>query len=110
MISAWGIDHGVVSKSLKPQHAAAMARVKNPLASGDALSFKFRDYQKYQYAQDRLALHGHKDLNVKAGGAYKGPLDSVGGMRKKAMKKNTRTKRQLRDANRKPIFGESAKT
>lgn len=106
MISAWGIDHGEFSKGLKPQHVAALKRVK---AAGPFPDGK-NNWRQHDYAHDRLALHGVNSGEQVGGTPFKGQLSIVTGHHKKFMNRNTRSTRQRRDKNRKPIFGDAVKS
>ena len=101
MISPFGVDHGEISKSLKPPHKAALMRT--------ALDDDLSNWKNSMYAHDRLALHGIKDINAKTGN-YKGPLDLSANYHKKNMGRYTRSTRQKRDKNRKAIFGDGVTT
>lgn len=54
MISAFGVDHGEVAKSLKPQHIAALKRVED--AGGPRWSASKKDAMAL-YARARLSAH-----------------------------------------------------
>lgn len=95
--SAFGVDHGGISKSLKPQHVAALRRATSE-AHDDGFAWKpFRDRQ---YAGARLMNHSIQD----AGKDIAPRMTISRGMGKDTMKRMTRTRRADRDKNRKPIF------
>lgn len=91
MKSAFGVEHGEVSKGLKPANMESLKRVAM-IADSDRAK---------RYAHDKAKL---RDLQHTPG-KYKGPLPISAGYHKKFMAQATRTTRQIRDKNRKPIFG-----
>jgi len=91
VISAFGVEHGDISKALKPQHIAALQRAKAKTG------VNFKDFRNSLYADDRLTNHGLQEH----GGDIARRMDITRSYNHKGMARLTRTKRSLRDKNRK---------
>ena len=96
MYSAFGIDHGEISKSLKPRHIHGLMSA----ASDDSLG----NWRHAQYARDRLNLHGIKDIAKKPEVAQRMTISR--GMYKKSMGRLVRVRDGRRAQNRKAVLGD----
>jgi len=91
MISAFGVTHSI-EKSLKPNHIAALKNAASDYSLGN--------WRKQSYAHSRLELN-----RISEAGPLAQRMTISRGMYKKPLGRLTRTKRKVRDQNRKPIFG-----